>query len=328
MMDRTALAAAYRAERPKYERLAKLLEQMLKYRVRQAGIKCTVDSRAKEVGSFVKKVVREGAAGRQAEFSDLAGARIVLANRKDRKPAESLVNSIIARPRRKGPEDRMESHELGYLGVNITGYLRTALDADDNGDLAHLRCEVQIHTRAQNLWSDMSHALLYKPVVPPPDWVQRLLYKTAALVEFFDEAIERAAREIYNLRGYQEAGMVGVLDKAYFRYADRDYDAALSLAAMGSLKLAYTAQERARFDALIEEFTDQFDLKLRYIFAQYAEDDRCSPFLFQPESLLMFERLEHAPFLLEESWPDVLPPDVLDDMRNMWGTRLGGDGEQ
>ena len=47
-------------------------------------------------------------------------------------------------------------------------------------------------------------------------------------------------------------------------------------------------------------------------------DDR-NPLISQPESLLVFERIEHDRFRLAERWAQALPTGMLTQMADMWG---------
>lgn len=41
--------------------------------------------------------------------------------------------------------------------------------------------------------------------------------------------------------------------------------------------------------------------------------------LFQPEALLVFERIENDPFILEQEWSRHYPPDLLEQLALLWG---------
>lgn len=58
--------------------------------------------------------------------------------------------------------------------------------------------------------------------------------------------------------------------------------------------------------------------KLVRIYRDYADDDR-NPMLMQPESLLVFERLEHDRFRLVDQWLKVLPMTWIEQLADIWG---------
>jgi len=71
---------------------------------------------------------------------------------------------------------------------------------------------------------------------------------------------------------------------------------------------------------LLDDFVEHNREKLEEIFRDYAEDERCNPLLFQPETLLVFERLDKDPFRLKEVWARALPLELLESLAAIWGT--------
>lgn len=323
MIDPDPHIRAYKDVLEKYVRLASLLEHLLSFRIRESGIRHPVTARAKDVGSFAKKAVRKGYVNPLEDMTDLAAARIMVANLVQAKVAKQVVWDVLTVEDDVGISKRHKPYEMGYLGANYVGRIKAELIPASASDLVDLRCEVQIHTRAQNLWSDMAHPFLYKPDIQPPAEVQRELYGLSVFVETFDTVLERALGVIYNSPGYQEATMLRSLDKMYYQFADTSYDDQLTLQVLGALKALYTPGELNNFGMLIGQFVGSESEKLSYLFSHGQTDELCTPFLFQPESLVVFERLEHDPDTLETAWSSVMPLGVLEDLRIMWGTKFG-----
>ena len=71
----------------------------------------------------------------------------------------------------------------------------------------------------------------------------------------------------------------------------------------------------------VDEFVDRNEGKLERIYHDYADDDR-NPLLFQPESLIVFERLEADQFRLKEVWASVLPLELLQSLATIWGSPI------
>ena len=80
--------------------------------------------------------------------------------------------------------------------------------------------------------------------------------------------------------------------------------------------------EITTFGTWLDAFVDKNKSKLATIFRNYSEDDRCSPLLFQPESLLIFELLEDKPFLLKDTWCKVFPFVYLEELASVWGKQI------
>jgi ppGpp synthetase/RelA/SpoT-type nucleotidyltranferase len=319
LIDFERLIAEYKAIEPVYKRLADILEQMLKLEARRAGVRCVVTARAKDPGSYLKKVVRKGYHDPLTEMKDKAGARVIVDHLGDSETMRSALDKLLVVEETVESHERLKPNELGYLGTNVVGHVRQELLGESDAELRVLPCEVQIHTRAQNLWSDMAHAFLYKPPVEIPYEVQRTLYGLQKNVEDFDEHLKGSIDVIYSRSGFQEATMLRELDKLYYRYSEKPYDDALSFLILASLRNAYTAEELPALHFLLEDFTARYDEKLRTLYSVYEQDDRCTPFLFQPEALLVFERLESDPDRLTDVWTEVLPEPILDQLRDVWG---------
>jgi hypothetical protein len=80
----------------------------------------------------------------------------------------------------------------------------------------------------------------------------------------------------------------------------------------------YTEAGQSAGDQL-DGFLARAGAKLAELYAAYAEDQRASPLLFQPEALLLFERLEEAPARLEAVWSAILPRELLVELADVWG---------
>ncbi|WP_331757045.1 hypothetical protein OH782_41430 (plasmid) [Streptomyces sp. NBC_01544] len=95
------------------------------------------------------------------------------------------------------------------------------------------------------------------------------------------------------------------------------------------LTVALTAvreDERADYVQRLEAFADQHRERLQELLRAYgpgsapAEHGRYA-LVGQPESLVICERLESAPLLLNGVWSDELPEILLDDLAFAWGAR-------
>lgn len=89
---------------------------------------------------------------------------------------------------------------------------------------------------------------------------------------------------------------------------------------------AVREDERADYVQRLEAFADQHRERLQELLRAYgpgsapAEHGRYA-LVGQPESLVICERLESAPLLLNGVWSDELPEILLDDLAFAWGAR-------
>lgn len=318
MIDLKALRDRWLVEKPMYERLGSAVAVAAQHAMRSRGIAAEVKHRAKDVAEFLKKALRKDYEDAWAQITDKAGARIVVSYADEVPRADEAIAvtfDVIERV-----DKALSFNELGYQGVHYQLRLR-----DGGADLDGLSCEVQLVTRAQSLWSDVSHALLYKPTTPPPVQVARSLYRLVALVEIFDDAVMKARETIRGMPGFEAASLLSQLERHFFRFTGRQFDRQLSLEVLGALAAALQPEDVARYSELIDAFVSKNDDKLREIFAGYEHDTREGLLLlFQPEALLLFEQLERDKFRLKEQWIASYPPELLENLAAVWGSPFPG----
>jgi hypothetical protein len=71
-----------------------------------------------------------------------------------------------------------------------------------------------------------------------------------------------------------------------------------------------------------DEFYQRNSNKLLYVFDKYGKSISHSPLLFQPEVLMVFDRIEADEFSLEELWSKHFPIKELQDLALVWGRTL------
>jgi hypothetical protein len=62
---------------------------------------------------------------------------------------------------------------------------------------------------------------------------------------------------------------------------------------------------------LVGPYIAEHESELKALYADYENDDRANPLLFQPEALLIFERLANDRYRLRQVWPPSVPESVL-----------------
>ncbi len=280
-----------------------------------------VHARPKEVASFLKKALRKQYSKPYEEIRDKAGVRVVCTYYDSLAELEVIVRESFVVHTCENKTLGLEYDQLGYLGIHFEVSLPEKTPAS-NDQHQGLICEIQLHTRAQNIWADISHELSYKPSQPPPTEVKRRIYRLVALAEIFDDEVAQARKEMLSLSGFQEARMLEQLDRHYYRFTAKTYDRELSLEILSGLQELLSDEEMRAFGPLLDSFVERNAAKLEEIFGQYANDERCNPLLFQPETLLVFERLERDMFHLKETWAKLLSLDLLESLATIWGTSV------
>ena len=296
MTELEELREQWVSERPLYKEFCIRVKNILEEKNRLESIPCVIQFRVKEPAEFLKKVLRNQYRDPYNEITDKAGTRVVCTYYEDLVRVEELVCDTFVVHRHENKRLGLDYDQLGYLGIHFEVSLSETTLTDNNDEHKGLICEIQIHTGAQNVWSDISHELAYKPLQEPPSEIKRRVYRLMSLVEIFDDEVSSARTELLNLNGFQEAKMLGRLEKHFYRFTAKPYDRELSLEIVPVIERLFTLEELEKFEPLLDDFVEQNEDKLALIFKTYSQDERCNPLLFQPESLLIFQCLEKDPF--------------------------------
>jgi ppGpp synthetase/RelA/SpoT-type nucleotidyltranferase len=315
----TALSEArerFVAERPNFEALAEQVASEITRLTRQRGVPCIVTGRAKDVASFVGKCFRKKYTDPWNQVTDKAGVRVIV---DDYRYIDSVVQIVKEQYDVKGDvhdwtQELKEADKIGYGGVHVQAKVK------GGGALVGAECEIQIRTAAQNVWSEMSHRLLYKPGMPPDLDTDRALKRLAVLMEIFDEEVTRRVDQLMSRSGYRIEELINAAEAAFYRFADTPYDRALSRLVIAEVADCLpAADEGGAYVEALREFTTTNEAKLADIFTRYR-DLGAPTLIHQPESIIIFERIFSDPFTLRDEWEDKLPGDELDALEAIWGS--------
>lgn len=305
--------ARFIAERPNFVQLASHVEQALIRRTRVAGVPCTVKGRAKDVSSFVGKCLRKSYTDPWSQITDKVGVRVTVDDPGDIERVVDLIKTDyevlehLDKTRALWDEDK-----VGYGGV----HLQIVVPAGENVGGS---CEIQVRSAAQNLWSEMSHRLLYKPGVEPDDSTKRALTRLAALMEIFDEEVTRRVSQLTAAPGYRIEELINLTESIFYQHTDRAYDRALSRYVLSEIGPTLPSEVAHLYADTLLSFAAENSEKLDGIYRRYADIDG-TVLIHQPESVIVFERISHEPFLLHEVWGQNLPQDELEQLSAIWGT--------
>lgn len=302
----------FASERPLYQQLADSVADQLRSDLREEGVPAVTKGRAKDVASFVGKCLRKNYDDPWGQVTDKAGVRVTVENVGDVPKVSALVrNRWSVVDEQDKTKNLWDEDKVGYGGMHLQVEM-------PDGPVVGGQCEIQVRSAAQNLWSEMSHRLLYKPGVHPDEATKRALTRLAALMEIFDAEVERSMNAVTAIPGHNIEELVNVAESQFYRFADVAYDRALSRFVLDELGGVLPGSGSERYLETIRQFVSGHEEKLAGIFSRYAE--MADPVLIhQPESIVIFERLNAAAFELRAEWADRLPADELESLSAIWG---------
>ncbi|MEU6394721.1 hypothetical protein [Streptomyces sp. NPDC046939] len=315
----------YRQEQPRIGKAAEVTAAHLFRRTARKGVTCQVTSRAKEVSSFTAKVYRKGYTDPWKQITDKAGVRVIVPHTGLLDPALEVIKECLdvveVQDDRHTPghEDRLRYPRL-HIQARMVG-------GEKDPDGTPYECEIQLRTEAVDLWSRMSHKLLYKPGVAPPANVSRSLYRLIALVELYDLEVERGVEAMAQHPELARSNhLLDMTEQVYRTFTDHPYSRELSHDVVDVL--SETIDDDTAYGEQLTEFAERFHDRLQRAYADYGPTSdhflEHGRYLLasQPESLIIFERLTNARFLLEGTWDGQLPETMLTDMAQAWGIAL------
>ena len=160
---------------------------------------------------------------------------------------------------------------------------------------------------AQHLWSEMDHDI-YKGELVLPHQLKRSVVLLAGLLELADNEFNRINEVTLSLPNATELRILHALERQYFKLSSIRSNPDLSLAVIKVLAPLYSPPPRD-WDAYFEELFTQRGEIFKTLFL--AEDPAASAFLYQPEALLIYDRLRQDIYGLRRVWGENFPPDEL-----------------
>lgn len=317
MTDIEAARRRWLEERAKYELFGKLVEERLSVAVQKEGIWCETTSRAKEQHSLVKKILK----GKHTydTLPDKVGARCVVRYLSDAEKVVALACQLFDSSEIDRKLDKLVAEDrVGYSGIHVQVHLKHDDKVATNFPPAEYSAELQVKTLAQRAWSEMTHDSIYKneeTIEKLPPGARRRASLMAALIEVADREFDRLNKEA-PLGAAAEVYMA--LERHYFKLSARRPDPELSLEVIDLLVPLYgqvTAHEIA--DRLSQFFTNH-ENTLHSIYAG-AMEITASAFLYQPEALMIYERLEADQLATRKVWNTRFPETELERIANSFG---------
>ena len=315
MTDLQLVRGLWIKDRPSYQRFVEFLEEDIRQHIKKAGIYADVYGRAKELDSLLKKLLAKKVLSYET-LRDKAGVRIVV-----RFPSEiNLVRKAIEGAYHVTHIDdktaALQVDQFGYQGLHLEIKLRPS--ADCQTEFAAYEAELQVKTKAQNLWSELNHELAYKTNVELPSDIRRRLFNLAALLETADRDFESVNREISSLAEAGSLRVLAAVEKQFYKINPTAYSRELSISVIEALKPLYSISDTL-FVNHFENFYNQHSKKLEIVF---RESTGRSLFLSQPEVLMVFDLLDKDEYALKDYWPKYFPAGELEELAHIWGKPL------
>ncbi|MCC0100472.1 hypothetical protein K7B10_38035 [Streptomyces flavotricini] len=315
----------YQQEWPRIDKAAKATATHLFNRAARKGIACQVTSRAKEVSSFNTKVYRKRYTDPWNQITDKAGVRLVVPHRGLLDPALEVIKESLEIIEVQDDRDAHDDqYRLRYPRLHVQAVM---FGKEEDPDGIPYQCEIQLRTEAVDLWSRMSHRLLYKPGVTPPTDVSRSLYRLIALVELYDLEVERGVEAMAQHPELVRSNLLlDMAEQVYRTFTDHPYSRDLSHDILDVL--AQTIDDENAYGERLAEFAERYRSRIQRAYADYGPTSdhflKHGRYMLasQPESLIIFERLAHARFRLKSTWDGQLPETMLTDMAQIWGIAL------
>lgn len=318
------LWSQYGTELPTWDTVGKVVAARLREATRALGILCTVSTRPKEMDSLLRKAIVKGRVDDLGAIVDKAGARVSTYFPEDAREVANLIRTgaLFTVVKEDDKVAALRDDKIGYLGIHFDITLTRQDLPDDLPDVeGELWCEVQVHTAAQSLFAGVSHPLLYKtPTAPSPE-VRRAINRLSVLGEIFDHELTVARGEIVTQAGYPAARLMFTLERHFLALAGREGDPETNQVIVDALAPLYGDAFPDVVEAQLAAFVERRDDRLRWVYGHYA--DGMVPFVLQPASVLIFERLDADKFAVRDRWLEAgLPLSILEKVSAAWGTPI------
>ena len=164
-MSLQSVMELWRSEKPRYETLRQVAEEMLESSLESEGIFARIMSRVKDDISLAKKLIRKGSTTEvYGQISDRVGLRIVCKFAEDIKPIDTIIRRIFNVRKYEDKRTFLKVNEIGYKSVHYDVDLGTTDLREEYESVRALGVEIQVRTLCEDVWAEIHHDLGYKPL--------------------------------------------------------------------------------------------------------------------------------------------------------------------
>ncbi len=189
----------YKEMYPKYEKYAKILQEILSKAAQKIAPLSIVQTRAKSVASFGEKIWRKRNTYPDPinQFTDLCGARVITHTEVEVTAVCDFVKKNFDIDWNASEEDisqRLNPSEFGYRSIHyIVKLKQEGLSAAEDipPEIFGLKSEIQVRTLLEQAWADFAHDRTYKSSFQIPRKWQRELAVISASLEQADRDFSR-----------------------------------------------------------------------------------------------------------------------------------------
>ena len=293
MEDLQAARQRWQQDQPRYQAFLTAAAAALDGLLRQNGIYGQVSKRTKALDSLLKKLLRKPhhtyeTPHRQGRYARCRPLR-------ERNTLRSaIIEGYFVVLKIDDKTASLAPDQFRYQGIHYDARLPSG------SEFADLQLEIQLCTRAQNLWTDLSHDLAYKTVIDLSPAIHRQVHSLSALLEIVDREFDLIIQAIRGLPNAGALHILVVLERCFFR-----------------INPALYARDLA--GAHFEDFAEHNAAKLEHVVSQ---NPGRSPFLSQPEIIMIFNLLDLDEFQLQQRWNDFFPTSELEQLAILWDKPL------
>ncbi|MEK4131622.1 hypothetical protein NYE67_18520 [Solibacillus sp. FSL W8-0474] len=200
--DEVQLKEWYEEIRPLYEMLGKKVKDIIEDMLSEGGIQVhSIDFRAKEVDSFVKKAIKDKYTYPQEEIHDLVGIRVITFVKSDVIKVCDVIKPLFKIDNDNSSDKGKElgDNKVGYRSVHYVAELtESRTDLPENKKYKGIKFEIQVRTILEHAWADISHDKDYKfkGVLPVENDIKRRFSLAAATLELLDREFDNISKEI------------------------------------------------------------------------------------------------------------------------------------
>lgn len=304
-------------ERGRFDLFGCEIQRELQSALAAEGLKTQITSRAKDVDSLLKKLILKPSYTYET-LGDKAGVRVVVRYRHEVARVVSVIRRLYECDEPEDKADFMDADQVGYLSTHVAVWLRTADARSHNYPPEKFRAELQVRTLAQHLWSEMAHDATYKASELINQSLTRRVHLMAGLIEVADNEFSRLDTEISGIPGMTDAMILKALERQYLKLTARRSNPELSLAIIRRLRPLYGSAPED-WNMHFERLFAEKGAYLREVFGRAESNGSQSALLFQPEALMIYDRLAADEYRLRETWAQEFPPEELERLANDFG---------
>jgi putative GTP pyrophosphokinase len=324
---RDAARRRYIAEYSTFKYAAQSLEERLQRVLQVEGIPYAhIKARAKEISSFVKKL-RKYEDDCWQKTTDKVGAQLVVYTLDAVQRLYTILKAGVENLEYVGETDKSPSQRdpkvFGYSGLHVQMRFVDLTASDDEP----IECEIQLRTQTQDAWAYLEHGLVYKPVIDPSPRIARKIERLSVLVEIFDEEVDSMIAELEQDPRYDSALLLHEAERWFFTFITEPGEHELSLEVIDQVKSSISRNQPADYAQTLAAFVAEHRTQIENALREYGvgspyEGEFKYVLFTQPESLILWERIQNARLALTRSVRGSEIEPAVAALADVWGQSL------